>query len=732
MNTRSWPDDNRRYLSASLAWLRLRLQAITPAGAAGTGTGPVVAASSTASVPAPAPAPATVIVAPSPAPVARSWFGQKTPAAAGASGAPSATPALPPAPPVAIELPPPRAGEAESAIERAAAEREAAAQVERPPALVLLQQRFRLSDFDRDTLLLAAAAEFDPGFGALFAAAQGHPSRTSPTFALALLAFDQPTWEAMSPHHALRQARLVEVSPTSGAPLTASPLHVDERIVNYLKGLNALDERLSMLVTEPADDAADALSPTQAEVADAVLARLRAAPPDGAVPIVQLLGTDRASQQAVARHVCAAIDRRLYTLSLDALPTPRAEIDVLARLWQRESVLLPVALYVDAEALDPAHAETASALQAFLSREPGLVFVGLREALAVNAPRHVAEVRKPSVAEQGRAWRDAFADALPDAAVADAARRLAGQFDLNLPDIHEAAARALGSAPSGGLVDAAWDASRELARPRLDALAQRLEPVATWDDLVLPPEATALLHQVVDQVRGRFRVYEDWGYARKVTRGRGISAFFAGESGTGKTMAAEVVANALRLNLYRIDLSAVVSKYIGETEKNLRRLFDAAEQGGAILFFDEADALFGKRSEIKDSHDRFANIEINYLLQRMEAFGGLAILATNMKSALDAAFLRRLRFIVNFPFPGPAQRREMWEKAFPGDVPRDALDLERLARFHLSGGNIHSIALNAAFAAAQREGAVTQPLLLSAVRTELRKLDKPVNEAEFR
>jgi SpoVK/Ycf46/Vps4 family AAA+-type ATPase len=179
-------------------------------------------------------------------------------------------------------------------------------------------------------------------------------------------------------------------------------------------------------------------------------------------------------------------------------------------------------------------------------------------------------------------------------------------------------------------------------------------------------------------------------------------------------MAAEVIANDLGLNLYRIDLSAVVSKYIGETEKNLRRLFDAAEQGGAILFFDEADALFGKRSEVKDSHDRYANIEINYLLQRMEAFSGLAVLATNMKSALDPAFVRRLRFIVNFPFPGIAERKRIWEQALPAETPAEALDYDRLARLSISGGNIHSIALNAA------------------ARTEMRKLDKPVHEAGFR
>jgi SpoVK/Ycf46/Vps4 family AAA+-type ATPase len=187
----------------------------------------------------------------------------------------------------------------------------------------------------------------------------------------------------------------------------------------------------------------------------------------------------------------------------------------------------------------------------------------------------------------------------------------------------------------------------------------------------------------------------------------------------------------LQLDLYRIDLSAVVSKYIGETEKNLRRLFDAAEDGGAVLFFDEADALFGKRSEVKDSHDRYANIEINYLLQRIEGYRGLALLATNMKHTLDTAFLRRLRFIVNFPFPGIEERKRIWQKVFPSDTPIEDLDYDRLARLNLSGGNIHSIALNAAFLAASQDSPITMPLLLQAARLEYLKLERPFSESDF-
>jgi len=196
-------------------------------------------------------------------------------------------------------------------------------------------------------------------------------------------------------------------------------------------------------------------------------------------------------------------------------------------------------------------------------------------------------------------------------------------------------------------------------------------------------------------------------------------------------MAAEVLANDLELDLYRIDLSAVVSKYIGETEKNLKKVFDSMEGSGAILFFDEADALFGKRSEVKDSHDRYANIEVNYLLQRMEAYSGLAILATNMKSALDKAFTRRLRFVVSFPFPGIAERKTIWEKAFPEKVPTKDLDYDRLARINLNGGSINNIVLNAAFQAAKAESPVEMPLILRSARDEFLKQEMPVNEGDF-
>jgi SpoVK/Ycf46/Vps4 family AAA+-type ATPase len=247
----------------------------------------------------------------------------------------------------------------------------------------------------------------------------------------------------------------------------------------------------------------------------------------------------------------------------------------------------------------------------------------------------------------------------------------------------------------------------------------------------VPELQRQVLRDIAIHVKQRATVYETWGFATKGTRGLGISALFAGGSGTGKTMAAEVLANELRLDLYRIDLSQVVSKYIGETEKNLRRVFDAAEESGAILLFDEADALFGKRSEIRDSHDRYANIEVSYLLQRMEAYRGLAILTTNFKSALDTAFLRRIRFTVQFPFPDAAQRAEIWRRIFPATTPTRDLDCAKLARLNVTGGNIRNIALNAAFLAADAGEPVQMKHILRAARSEYLKLEKSLTEAEI-
>jgi hypothetical protein len=693
-----WQEGNEQYLAAALAWLRLRL-----ARQAGREQ----------------PAVQQPLSPPEPAPRSLRQRFLKWPPEAPAS----TTLALPPAPD----------GVTNEQVAHAAAAMAEAEALEPPPALLILGQRFGLSRFEREVLLLCAAMELDTRIAALCARAQDDPNRFYPTFALALALFDDPAWDALSPERPLRYWRLIEINQPGAKPLTTSALRADERIVNYLKGLNYLDDRLAplLLPLETAETQAD-LPPSQRAAVETIVRHLKQGARTLRLPVIQLLGPDASSKQLVARHAGAALGLHLYRLPAGLLPTQATDVETLVRLWQRDSILLPVALYLDALELERATPTEgwASALNRFLARSNGVFFLDTREIWPGLGQATVAlDIAKPTPAEQEAAWI-----AAPGPAVADSPTRLAGQFNLSLAAIHQIVQTTLGETPDDGRAvhDRFWDACLVSTRPWLDGLAQRLNPKATWEDIVLPATERNLLRRIADQVRQRSTVYDKWGFRRKMNRGLGISALFTGESGTGKTMAAEVIANELHLNLYRIDLSAVVSKYIGETEKNLRRLFDAAEDGGAILFFDEADALFGKRSEVKDSHDRYANIEINYLLQRMEAYRGLAILATNMKSALDPAFMRRLRFIVTFPFPGQAERKIIWQKVFPPETPTAGLDFDRLARLNVTGGSIHNIALNAAFLAAQAGTPVTMTLLLGAARVEFLKLERPINDADFR
>jgi hypothetical protein len=608
-----------------------------------------------------------------------------------------------------------------------------AERIDPPPALRQLRARLGMSPFEEQVLLLCVAMELDTGFGQLCAAAQHDATRTFPTFALALTLFDEPAWEALSPERPLRYFRLLDVPLAGVQPLVAQPLRAEERIVNAVKGLHYVDERLMPLLQPliPPNGSTE-LPPSQLDASHSITLALGASLGRERLPVVELLGVDGASKRALATHIADELGVVLYRLPAELLPPQPAELDTLARLWQRENLLLPLALYLDASELERAGSNESATGQVtrFLTRLRGVTFLDTRDSwpnlAAPTCPTLIVEVRKPTAIEQRRAW----SAVVGEDASGEISARLGSQFNLAISDIQAVAASATAAGP-GDLGRRLWDACLERTRPRLDQLAQRLDAKATWDDIVLAEPEVHLLRQISAQVRERCRVYDDWGFRERMNRGLGISALFAGDSGTGKTMAAEVIANEIKLDLYRIDLSAVVSKYIGETEKNLRRMFDAAEDGGAILFFDEADALFGKRSEVKDSHDRYANIEINYLLQRMEAYSGLAILATNMKSALDQAFMRRLRFIVNFSIPGANERRRMWRRVFPSRVELGELDYDRLARLNVTGGSIANIALSAAFLAAEADSAVTMPLVLEAARVEYRKLDRPINEADF-
>jgi hypothetical protein len=594
------------------------------------------------------------------------------------------------------------------------------------PALDTLCSTFGLSSFERAVLLLCAGVELDAAFAGLCAAAQGDPARTYPTFSLALAALPEPHWSAVTPGGSLRHWRLIDVASPLAASLTASPLRIDERILHFLTGVSHLDERLTGLI-EPVQPPGD-LVPSHRDLARRMATAWSRA--QGPLPLLELWGPDLAGKRDLAAAACAGIGLKLNALAAGNVPASAAELEGVVRLWEREAALTLSGLYVEADTLDPADARAVAAVARFVERVGGAVLLGTRDRWRpLRRTALTFEVRKPTAAEQRGVWHAVLGDAA--ARLNGQIERLAAQLNLTGSAIRAAAQEGLASEKDGTPLDAGlWEAGRARARPRLDDLAQRIESRAVWEDLVLPEAELQQLREIAAHVARRATVYEVWGFGAAGNRGLAFSALFAGASGTGKTLAAEVLANALGLDLYRIDLSSVVSKYIGETEKNLRRVFDAAEDGGAVLFFDEADALFGKRSEVKDSHDRYANIEISYLLQRMEAYRGLAILATNRKGDLDPAFLRRLRFVVNFPFPDATLRVAIWRRAFPPGAPTEGLDPDRLARLNVTGGNIHNIALYAAFLAADAGEPVRMSHLLRAARAEYAKLERSPSEAD--
>jgi DNA polymerase III delta prime subunit len=703
----TWQESNDAYLSAAIEWLRLLLQRHTTMPMQNAALGKAL------------PHGHATAAAASDADAHPMWWRFRRTRVRASPPEPETN-----APP--LLLPSPSFEVSEASVNDAYERLRAAEGIDPPPALRVLANAFNLSQFERDVLLLAVAMELDTRIAGLCAEAQDDASLPFPTFGLAFALFDAPAWDARSPENPLRHWRLLELNRPWTHPLTSTALRADERIVNFAKGLNHLDDRIAPFVTPlgPAN-ATDELPASQQGVADEIVGALERDQPQ--LRPIQLLGPDSASKQAVARAAARRLGANLYRMPAELLPAQPADLDTLVRLWQRETLLMPVALYLEASDVDRSADAHATPLRRFLMHVGGVVFVEARETWPVPQGSRSFDVDKPTAAEQRGLWTTTLGEGRESEAA-----QLASQFSLSLPAIARIGADALADEDARPLRDRIWTRAARHTRLTADALAQRVDAKATWEDLVLPASEVVLLRQIAAHVDGRGRVYDDWGFRQRMNRGLGISALFAGESGTGKTMAAEVIANELNLSLHRIDLSSIVSKWVGETEKNLQQLFNAAEDSSSILFFDEADALFGQRTEVQQSQDRFSNIEINFLLQRIEAYRGLAILATNMKSAIDPGFYRRLRFVVNFAFPGPEERRAMWQRAFPAQVPTEGLDFDRLARLPLTGGSIHNVALSAAFLAAKRGPPVTMPIVLDAARTELRKIGKPVHEADFK
>lgn len=600
-----------------------------------------------------------------------------------------------------------------------------------------------LSAFEQDILLLLYLHGTNLGIADL-CAARSESDNGYPTFALSLrLGQDdewgswpperqnkntrlaaQPDWRALSPEGPLRHWKIIEITQPGGKPLISSALRLDERIVNHFKGLDYLDDRIAGLCWLRSFEA-DPTSESQQNALDEATARLRALADHTNRLTVQMPGSDVSTRQLFALNLAASLRAQLYRVSLDQLQNGATAAD-FARLWNRECRLQQIALEIDAT---DAPADYVNALTRLVESLDGIIVVDVTDPVPGLKTALILDAARPTPTEQRELWLHALGEES-----GGWAERLAGQFNLNVRDIADATD--LAGVGDGALL---WERLHSRGRARLEGLAQRIVPSITFDEVQLPEDTKRMLRRITDQARHRVTVYDRYGFRARLSRGLGITALFEGESGTGKTMAAEALANELRLDLYRIDLANVVSKYIGETEKNLKRVFDAAEESGAVLLFDEADAIFGKRSEVRDSHDRYANIEVSYLLQRMEAYEGLAILTTNMKSALDQAFLRRLRFVITFPFPGPEQRRRIWEGILPtdGDAEKGALegigalDLDALARPPLTGGQIRNIAVNGAFLAAAGNGIITMDRLCEAAQDELRKTGRPFVASDF-
>jgi len=617
-----------------------------------------------------------------------------------------------------------------------------------------LQQIFGLTPFEIDILLVCLAVELDLRYERIYAYLQDDVTKKRPSIDL-VLSLLAPSIEmkfavrsclsATAPlvKHSLLE--FVDDPAQNLPPFPARYLKINHRITGYLLGFDDLEERIrsAVLLRDPQDELNNSLVN---ENAAGRIEKFLNNGSDATGALLYLRGPYGTGRESTAAAICRNREWRLLIADLEGLlGNHDVSWETALSLVQREAKLQRAAVYwtgFDA-LLDEQKAGQLKVFLRCLEARPVLTFLaGERLWEPSDTIRAVpfARIEFPRTAfsERVRVWdetlngRQAIADDVDIAALATKFKFTAGQ-------IQDAAATAgnlarLDDAQGGRISNRdLYEACRLHSNQSLVSLARKITPKYHWDDIVLPADRLEQLREICNHVKYRDRVYGDWGFDHKLSLGKGLSVLFAGPSGTGKTMAAEIIAGELGLELYKIDLSTVVSKYIGETEKNLSRIFTEAETSNAILFFDEADALFGKRSEVKDSHDRYANIETGYLLQRMEEYEGVVVLATNLRKNMDDAFVRRLHFTVEFPFPNQEDRRRIWTNMWPEDTPlSSALDFDLLAgRFEVSGGNIRNIALSAAFLAADGDGVVEMPHLLRAVKREYQKMGKVVAQGEF-
>lgn len=585
-----------------------------------------------------------------------------------------------------------------------------------------LARSFGLALLDVELLLVALAPDLDPRFERLYAYLQDDVSRRRAGVGLALelatgVHGTTPARSRLGPASPLVAGGLLLIEEPDRPYLTRS-LRVPDRVAAHLLGDDTLDPRVAQLATDPIPMPL----PQGAAIARALAAGVRL------VHVQERLGT---AAIAMAAAALAGSDRPVLALDLARLGASDDVAEVAAaaarecRLREQTLVAGPVDVLVE---------RGAAAVRAFAEAPCSVVLVGTGTwdpTWSRDVPV-LLEAAVPSLEDRAAAWRGA----LGGAAIHDPAL-LTVQFRLGPEQVARAAqaARQQALAEDRDLTPEDLHAgARAQNAAGLERLARRVRPTVDWDDLVLPPEVVEQLRELAARARLRDVVLDGWGMGRaSATRGRGLTGLFAGDSGTGKTMSAEVMAGELGLDLYVIDLSTVVDKYVGETEKHLDRIFTEADRVNGVLLFDEADAVFGKRSDVKDSHDRYANVEVAYLLQRMERFDGVAILTTNLRSNLDEAFTRRLDAVIDFPVPEEDDRMRLWELHLPVGVPRaDDVDLSFLAqRFRVSGGNVRNICLAAAYLAATDGRPLGMADLIRGTAREYQKLGRLCVEAEF-
>lgn len=618
-----------------------------------------------------------------------------------------------------------------------------------------LARIFELNSFEIDILLICLAPELDLRYERLYAYLQDDVTKKKPSVDLVLNLLSPSFQVKLTKRHyfaanaRLRKYHILHLFDEPSLPkppLLGKYLKVAERVVDYLHGSDDIDANLAPYAQRVImrHHLRDLILPE--DLKDRLSIFVADARNNDQGMIFFLQGSYGVGKQSTGEALCNEVGLKLLTVNLGNLLKPeKFNFEMAVRLAAREAFLQKAVLYWSG--FDVLLSEdNRSRLAMFLSQleqQRGLTFLAGEKTWepmdALNRiPFFRIEFPDPSYAERTALWHKSLEGIVQLDENVNLAE-LAKKFRLSGGQIHDAATTsrnlALWRNSRNGKVTMAdlHAACRLQSNRKLGELAQQITPHYKWTDIILPADPMKQLQEIYKYVRYRALVYDQWGFDQKFSLGKGLTIFFAGASGTGKTMAAEIMAGELGLDLYKIDLSTVVSKYIGETEKNLAHIFSEAETSNAILFFDEADALFGKRSEVRDSHDRYANIEISYLLQKMDEYTGAVILATNLRNNVDDAFVRRMHFTVEFPFPEELHRLLIWQNIFPSETPLgDNIDFHFLARhFKLAGGNIKNIALAAALYAADDGRTVITEHIIQATKREFQKMGKLCVPADF-